>query len=85
MNTSFRLAGFAVFMVIITIGSFARAQGPASSNDGKKTVAPAPSLPALVSAPNTPALMPVPEPSAGAMILLGLGGVGLAMKLRRLA
>jgi hypothetical protein len=29
--------------------------------------------------------MPVPEPSAGAMILLGLGGVGMAMKLRRLA
>ena len=83
MNTSFRLAGFAVFMVIITIGSFARAQGTTTTNDGKKKAAT--SLPALVSAPNTPALMPVPEPSAGAMILLGLGGVSLGMKLRKLA
>ena len=85
MNTSFRIACFAVFMAIISIGSFAHGQASTSTNDGKKPPAPAPSLPALVSAPNTPALMPIPEPSAGAMILLGLGGVGLAMKLRKLA
>jgi hypothetical protein len=41
------------------------------------------SSPKAIGASNEPPLDPIPEPSAGSLILLSLGGVALGMKLRK--
>jgi hypothetical protein len=57
----------------------AHAQNLYVAADGNKTQ----SIPTDITTPPGQHLEPVPEPSAASLILLGLGGVGLAMKLRK--
>ncbi len=83
MKAYFTLSHFACCIVLIAIGSLAHGQDLSVSTAGDKTGRQSSSM--VITPPNDRPLVPVPEPSAGSLILLGLGSVGLAMKLRKQA
>jgi len=81
MKAYFTLRCFACCIILVALGSLAHGQDLSVSDAGDKNVHQSSST--VITPPNNRPLAPVPEPSAGSLILLGLGGVGLAMKLRK--
>jgi hypothetical protein len=81
MNISFTSRRFVCCVALVALGSVAYAQDLEVASDTNKTGHH--SFPTVISTANNRPLYPVPEPSTGSLILLGLGGVGLAMKLRK--
>ena len=82
MNATFQFRCFLCSVALIALGSMAYAQDLSVSDSGKtgqKAISKA------IVIPEDRPLEPVPEPSTGSLIMLGLGGVGLAMKLRQRA
>jgi len=83
MNISFTLR--CLVCCVTLAASVSLAQADAVSNGGKKV---SQSIATVITTSNSPASTPldqVPEPSTGSLILLGLGSVALAMKLRKRA
>jgi len=81
MNISFQLRCLVCCLIIVAFVSFARAQDVYVVEDGDKNAPQRNS--ADITTPNVRPFEPVPEPSAGSLILLGLGTAGLVMKLRK--
>jgi hypothetical protein len=83
MNASFALRLFVCCIALAAQGSMAGAREISVSDAGDKNVKQVSSL--TITTSNNRPFDPVPEPSTGSLILLGLGCVGLAMKLRKRA
>jgi hypothetical protein len=79
MNIDFRC--FLCCITLLALGSVVHGQDMYVS-DGDKNGKQSSS--AVDTPSNNRPLDPVPEPSTGSLILLGLGGVALAVKLRRM-
>ena len=70
-------------IVLVALGSVAHGQDFSVSDAGDKNVKQF--SPTVITTANNRPFDPVPEPSTGSLILLALGSVGLAMKLRKRA
>jgi hypothetical protein len=79
MNTTFKFRALACSGLFLVFVSLAHAETSYVVTDGNKKAT------RSFTADATPPLDPVPEPSGISLILLGLGGVGLALKLRKRA
>lgn len=83
MYVSCKSRWVACCVTLVALGSLAHAQDPSvisyTDKHGHKSTIP------VITAPDAQALNPVPEPSAGSLILFSLGGIGLALKLRKRA
>jgi hypothetical protein len=65
----------------MALSSLAYAEDRPAVPDGNKNEQAA--ITKVINAPNDTPLDQVPEPSTESMILIGVGGIGLAMKLRK--
>ena len=83
MNVSSALRFFVCYVALAALGSVADGKDFSVSDAGDKEGNQASSK--VITPANNRPLDPVPEPSTGSLILLGLGGTGLAMKLRKRA
>jgi hypothetical protein len=82
MNISCASRCLAFSIILVALGSIAHAQDLVASDTNKNAQK---SVPTVIIASNDTPLDQVPEPSTGSLILLGLGGACLAMKLRKRA
>ena len=81
MNISSTLRLLVCCIALATPGSLAHGRDFSVSNAGNKNAKQVSST--VITPANNRPLDPIPEPSTGSLILLGVGGVVLAMKLRK--